>query len=64
MIVRRIACLLLPVIVLLAACESESRPLAPAIQAMSFANSKWSDPMNIGPMVNSAFGDNNARRTR
>src|SRR3989449_1684768 len=48
----------MPWLVLFAlACETESHPVAPAIQAMSFANSEWSDPVNLGPGINTAFNE-------
>src|SRR6266496_367255 len=37
---------------LLLACESPSHPAAPRLQAMSFANSEWSEPVDLGPVVN------------
>jgi len=45
---------------LLLACESESHPVAPKLQAMSFANSEWSEPVNLGAPVNSADNEMNA----
>src|SRR6266566_4133462 len=44
---------------LLVACESESAPVGIRLEAMSFANSEWSEPVNLGPVVNSSAGDNN-----
>jgi hypothetical protein len=44
---------------LLVACESTSHPIAPKLQAMSFANSEWSEPVNLGPVVNSTAGEMN-----
>ncbi len=41
------------------ACQSESHPVAPAIQAMSFAGSEWSEPVNLGAPVNSAANEMN-----
>jgi len=43
------------------ACTSEpgSQPAAPKLYAMSFANSEWSEPVNLGLVVNSSAGDNN-----
>jgi len=43
----------------LVACETTSDPGALKLQAMSFANSGWSEPVNLGPVVNSTAGDNN-----
>src|SRR2546426_11069162 len=43
----------------LVACETTSDPGALKLQAMSFANSEWSEPVNLGPVVNSTAGDNN-----
>jgi hypothetical protein len=45
---------------LLIACESSSDPAALKLQAMSFANSEWSEPVNLGPPINTAFVENNA----
>jgi len=42
---------------LLLACDSQSHPAAPRLQAMSFANSDWSAPVNLGAMINSTFLD-------
>ena len=42
---------------LLLACDSPSHPAAPRLQAMSFANSDWSAPVNLGAMINSTFLD-------
>src|SRR6266550_6325293 len=50
------AALLAP-FVLLAACRVESEPVAVKVQAMSFANSEWSEPVNLGPPINSAGVD-------
>jgi Tol biopolymer transport system component len=45
---------------LLVACNTETgNERVLGIQAMSFANSEWSEPVNLGPVVNSAAGDNN-----
>src|SRR3989442_6550735 len=38
---------------LLVACETTSDPGALKLQAMSFANSEWSEPVNLGAVVNS-----------
>ena len=42
---------------LLVACASESGPAAPGLQAMAFANSEWSAPVNLGATINSTFID-------
>src|SRR6266550_2481365 len=49
-----------PLIVLLAACGSEADPMGFALQADRFAGSEWSDPVNLGPVVNSSALDANA----
>src|SRR2546428_6933921 len=49
---------------LLLACESQSHPAAPRLQAMSFANSEWSEPVNLGPVVNSSSNEQNATLAR
>ena len=49
---------------LLLACESPSHPAAPRLQAMSFANSEWSEPVNLGPVVNSSSNEQNATLAR
>src|SRR5437763_2559680 len=41
----------------LAACETTSDPRAPKLQAMAFANSAWSEPVNLGAPINSTFLD-------
>src|SRR6266571_2803652 len=58
---RRILALLAPSITLalLGGCGTEPNPVAPKLQAMSFANSEWSEPVNLGAPVNSAAGDMN-----
>lgn len=45
---------------LLLACESGSHLAAPRFEAMSFANSEWSTPVNLGPVVNSDGLDQDA----
>ena len=45
---------------LLVACATDPNPAAPKLQAMSFAKSEWSEPVNLGPVVNSSAGDQNA----
>ncbi len=57
------AALLVP-FVLLVACRVESDPVAVKVQAMSFANSEWSVPVNLGPVVNSSSGEQNASLAR
>ena len=47
-------------IALVVACATDPNPAAPRLQAMSFAKSEWSEPVNLGPVVNSAAGDQNA----
>ncbi len=47
-------------LVLLLACESRSHPAAPRLQAMSFAGSEWSEPVNLGAPINSADNEMNA----
>src|SRR3989440_167247 len=46
------------------ACESESHSVAPRLEAMSFANSEWSEPVNLGPVVNSSSNEQNATLAR
>ena len=41
----------------LTACETTSDTSAPRLQAMSFANSEWSEPLNLGALVNSNVFD-------
>ena len=47
---------------LLLACESESHPVAPklGLEADRFADAEWSEPVNLGPVVNSSAVDANA----
>ncbi len=45
---------------LLVACATDPNPAAPKLQAMSFAHSEWSEPVNLGPVVNSAANEQNA----
>ena len=47
-------------IALVVACGTERYPAAPKLRAMSFAKSEWSEPVNLGPVVNSAAGEQNA----
>jgi len=54
----RAMCLL--VFALLIGCGPETRPLPFELQAHSFARSEWSEPVNLGPVVNSCASDINA----
>jgi len=45
---------LLVYVTLLVACESTPDPVALKFQAMSFANSEWSEPVNLGSTINTA----------
>src|SRR3989442_2128325 len=42
---------------LLAGCGPESSERVLGIRAMSFANSEWSEPVNLGPAINTAFNE-------
>src|SRR6266850_5618700 len=42
---------------LLVACESTPNPVAPRLQAMSFANSDWSEPGNLDATINTAANE-------
>jgi WD40-like Beta Propeller Repeat len=42
------------------ACRQDSDQLAFQLQADRFATSEWSDPVNLGPVVNSSANDANA----
>jgi hypothetical protein len=42
---------------LLVACRSESHPVGPRLQAMSFATSEWSEPANLGSTINTTFNE-------
>lgn len=44
---------------ILVGCSPESHPAAPKLQAMSFANSEWSDPVNLGAPINSSASEMN-----
>jgi len=44
----------------LLACRSEYVSTAARVDAMSFANSDWSAPVNLGPVVNSSSNEQNA----
>src|SRR2546425_1168393 len=46
-------------IALVIACATDPNPAAPRLRAMSFANSEWSEPENLGAPVNSAAGEMN-----
>src|SRR5213596_1204714 len=48
---------LVPLALLLVACESQSAPVGVKIQAMSFANSEWSEPVHLDAPVNSRCQD-------
>jgi len=45
---------------LLLACSPGSDEIVYGLQADRFANSEWSEPVNLGPVVNSSAGDMNA----
>src|SRR6266702_2435188 len=47
-------------LLLLLACRAESDPMAFVLQADRFAGSEWSEPVNLGPVVNSSALDANA----
>src|SRR5467141_1925702 len=42
------------------ACDTEPERAVSVLQADRFANSEWSDPVSLGPVVNSGFVDANA----
>lgn len=44
---------------LLLACDTQTDQPLVGLQAHSFANSEWSEPVNLGSVVNSAAADNN-----
>jgi WD40-like Beta Propeller Repeat len=50
--------LLVPLV--LAACEARPEQVVGTIQADRFAGSEWSEPVNLGPVINSSAGDVNA----
>ena len=55
-----IARLVQPVsLAVIVACGSEHDPVAIKLQTMSFANSEWSEPANLGPAINTASNENN-----
>jgi len=39
------------------ACDAASNASAPRLQAMSFANSEWSEPVNLGATINTAANE-------
>lgn len=47
-------------LVVLCACRPESDPIVYAIEADRFGRSGWSEPVNLGPSVNSAANEMNA----
>src|SRR5437773_12054361 len=48
---------LVPLALLLVACESQSAPVGVKLQAMSFASSEWSEPVHLDAPVNSPCQD-------
>jgi WD40 repeat protein len=46
------------------ACEPGSQPAAPVIEAMSFAGAEWSEPVNLGPMINTGFNEQGPNLSR
>jgi len=56
----RIIASLAPLTTLLLACGPEPDTITYGIQAMSFANSQWSAPVNLGPIINSSALEMNA----
>src|SRR6185437_4578934 len=42
---------------LVVACERGSHPVAPGLEAMSFANSDWSTPVALGASINTPSAD-------
>jgi WD40 repeat protein len=46
--------------VLLIGCRPESEPMVLGLQADRFASSEWSEPVNLGPLINSSALDANA----
>ena len=57
--VRRLCTAVAPLMVLLA-CRPESDSIVSGLLADRFANSAWSEPVNLGPVVNSSAVDANA----
>jgi hypothetical protein len=51
---------LLAPLTLLVGCGTEPDPVALVLQADRFAQAEWSDPVNLGPVVNSSSVDANA----
>ncbi|PYP34474.1 MAG: hypothetical protein DMD46_16545 [Gemmatimonadetes bacterium] len=45
---------------LLLSCESTSHSVAPRLLADRFATAEWSDPVNLGPLINSSAVEANA----
>src|SRR3989442_1185646 len=60
------ACKLLSLtaIALATACRPDADQITYRPQAMSFANSEWSAPVNLGPVVNSSSNEQNATLAR
>src|SRR5258705_13421821 len=50
----------LAALALFVACGAESDRAVFALEADRFANSEWSEPVNLGAPVNSSVNDNNA----
>src|SRR5882762_9579298 len=42
------------------ACDTEPERAVSVLQADRFANSEWSEPVNLGPLINSSAVDANA----
>ena len=55
----RLSALLTP-LALLIGCRPESQPMVLGLQADRFAGSEWSEPVNLGPLINSSALDGNA----
>lgn len=51
---------LLPPLALLVGCRPESQPMSLRLQADHFDGSEWSDPVNLGPLINTSAVDANA----
>src|SRR5437667_7965095 len=60
MVITRRNLAALTVLGLLVACRPNSDQVVFQLQADRFANSEWSDPVNLGPLVNSSALDGNA----
>src|SRR5438270_13865906 len=54
----------LTAIALATACRPDADQITYRPQAMSFANSEWSEPVNLGPVVNSSSNEQNATLAR